>query len=78
MCLPQSEQDEELSDKIDHLKGDIVSLESKLQQVQDHILNVSSSIAEIATSVKIITGVSDSAIEPKQSTSSGVPPPPAN
>ena len=60
------------------MKSDIASLESKLQIVEDHIVNVSSSIADIATSVKIITGASESAIDTKQNTTSGVPPPPAN
>lgn len=55
-----------------------MSLESKLQQVQDHLVNVSSSIADIATSVKIMTGVTESATETKQTNNSGVSPPPAN
>jgi len=75
MCLPQSEQDEEVSDKIDHLKGDIYTLEGKIQQVQDHLLSVSSSIAEIATSMKSMTGGPDS---PEESKPTSTPNPPNN
>jgi hypothetical protein len=43
--------------QIDHLKWDMVSLDSKLQTVHESLMT---SIAEIASSVKILSGGEDS------------------